>query len=274
MRDLASLIAASGLPRIEAAILAGHVLGRGRAWIAAHGDEILPPPERTRIESLLERRRHGEPVAYLTGMREFRGLDFIVSPEVLIPRPETELLVDLALERLPAGAQARVADLGTGSGAVAIAIAIERPEARVVAVDLSDGALRVARANAVRLGARVEFVAGSWFQPLQGRTFDMVVSNPPYVARGDRHLEEGDVRHEPRLALESGPDGTDALREIALAARGHLATGGWLLMEHGYDQREAVLELLAQCGYSDIADHEDLAGQPRVVVGRWGRDAG
>lgn len=268
MSDLATLLAASGLSRLEAALLAGHVLGRGRAWIAAHGDAQVGADDRAAIETLFARRRAGEPVAYLLGGREFHGLELLVGPQVLIPRPETELLVDLALARIPPDRPARVVDLGTGSGAVAVAIALARPLARITAVELSGPALQLARANALRHGAAIEFLQGDWFEPLAGREFDLVISNPPYVAEGDVHLDEGDVRHEPRLALAGGADGTAALRVIARSAPAHLAAGGWLLMEHGYDQRDAMLALMRECGYEAIDDVADLAGQPRVILGR------
>src|SRR5690606_4258090 len=215
-------------------------------------------------------RAAGEPVAYLTGRRGFWTLDLAVTPDTLIPRPETELLVEQALQRLGSEAEARVADLGTGSGAIALAIAAERPLARVAAVDRSAGALAVARANALAHGleGRVEFLAGDWFAPLQGRRFDLVVSNPPYIAEGDPHLARGDLRYEPAPALASGPDGLDAIRTIVAAAPRHLLPGGWLLLEHGFDQGAAVRGLLEARGFAEVATVPDLEGRDRVSLGR------
>jgi release factor glutamine methyltransferase len=206
-------------------------------------------------------------VAYLTGEREFYGLPLRVTRDVLIPRPETELLVDLALERLPNRA-GRVVDLGTGSGAVAVAIAHAAPDAEVVAIDASPAALAVARENARRHGAAIRFVEGDWFAGLAGERFDLIVSNPPYVAAGDGHLGEGDLRFEPRAALVGGPDGLDAIRAIVAGAKAHLAAGGWLLFEHGFDQAERCRSLLGMYGYADIEGWRDLAGIARVAGGR------
>jgi release factor glutamine methyltransferase len=265
---LGRLIAASGLPQPEARLLAGHALGVDRAWLAAHSDDDLEPAACARLEALLARRRRGEPVAYITGEREFYGLVLRVSPAVLIPRPETELLVDIALGL--AGAGNRVLDLGTGSGAIAIALAHARSDISVSACDVSAEALDLARSNAARHGAKVAFVESDWFSRVEGR-FDLIAANPPYIASGDRHLDEGDVRFEPRGALVAGPAGMEALAAIASAARAHLEAGGVLLMEHGYDQGDACLELLRHLGFSDVADHRDLAGQPRVIQGRFDR---
>ena len=253
----------------EAELLLMHVLGCSHGWLYAHGSDALPPAAGGRFEELVRRRVAGEPVAYLTGRRGFWTLDLQVGPQTLIPRPETELLVELALERLPAGAPCRVADLGTGSGAIALAIASERPAARVVATDASLAALEVARANAAALGlSRVEFRGGDWFAPLAGECFDLVASNPPYIAAGDPHLARGDLRHEPASALAAGPDGLDDLRALVAAAPAHLHPGGWLLLEHGHDQGPAVRALLRQAGFGEVATAVDLEGRDRVSLGR------
>jgi len=264
---LAALLAASGLPALEAQVLAAHALGLSRARLLADSQRALDAETVRGIERLFLRRRAGEPVAYLTGEREFHGLSLQVTPDVLIPRPETELLVELALERLPNRA-GRVLDLGTGSGAIAVAIAHVAPDAEVVAVDASGAALAVARENARRHGAAIRFVEGEWFAGVGRERFDVVVSNPPYVAAGDGHLGEGDLRFEPRTALVGGPDGLDAIRAIVAGAKQHLVGGGWLLFEHGFDQAERCRSLLAMYGYSGVASWPDLAGVVRVSGGR------
>lgn len=254
----------------EAALLLLHVLERSHAWLYAHGDAAVPPAALACFRSLVARRAAGEPVAYLVGRRGFWTLDLAVTPATLIPRPETELLVEQALARLDAAAHVQVADLGTGSGAIALAIASERPLARVVATDRSEAALAVARGNAVahRLEGRVTFRAGDWFEPLAGERFDLVASNPPYIAEGDVHLGEGDLRHEPPSALASGRDGLDAIRSIVAAAPGHLLPGGWLLLEHGFDQGPAVRALLAAAGFGEVSTVPDLEARDRVSLGR------
>ena len=260
--------------RIDLRILLGHALGRPHSWLITHPDAELDGPARARFEDLWHRRRAGEPVAYLTGEREFHGLSFAVGPGVLIPRPETELLVDSALEHLPAGRHALAGDLGTGSGAVAVALAFRRPLLRVVATDLSMAALEIARGNASRLGVadRCSFVEGDWCAALAGGVFDALVSNPPYIAEDDPHLDQGDLRFEPRVALTSGPEGLDALTHIIRSAGRHLRAGGHLLLEHGYDQGEAVRTRLAMAGFAGIETRRDLAGIERVTLGRWDVD--
>ena len=260
-----------GLEADEARLLLGHVLSRGPAWLYAHGDDALPAEAAERFRQLAARRVAGEPVAYLVGQRGFWTLELAVTPDTLVPRPETELLVEQALARLDPAQPARVADLGTGSGAIALAIASERPLAAVVATDRSEAALDVARRNAVDngLGQRVEFRAGDWFAPLAGERFDLVASNPPYIAEGDPHLAQGDLRYEPPTALSSGPDGLDAIRAIVRAAPGHLVPGGWLLLEHGHDQGPAVRALLDAAGFEAVATVPDLEGRDRVGLGRW-----
>lgn len=255
--------------RLEAQILLGHALGKSRVWLIAHDSEALAPRQTDLFHKLLERRLAGEPVAYLLGEREFFGLPFRVTPAVLIPRPETELLVELALVHLPPDRPFRVLDLGTGSGAIAIAIARHRPLAKVTAVEYSSASLEVARANAARLGAQnIDFRQGSWFSALApGERFGIIVSNPPYVANGDPHLARGDARFEPVAALASGADGLDDIRAIVSGARSRLVPGGWLLFEHGYDQASACRALLEKTGYGNIASADDLAGIARVTMG-------
>ncbi|MCE5232866.1 MAG: peptide chain release factor N(5)-glutamine methyltransferase [Mizugakiibacter sp.] len=255
--------------RLEAELLLAHALGRPRAWLYAHAGDAVDAAQQAAFAALLARRAAGEPVAYLVGTRGFWSLELEVTPATLIPRPETELLVELALARLPADAETRVADLGTGSGAVALAIARERPRARVLATDASAEALAVARRNAQRLGiANVAFAQGDWCAALgDARDLDLIVANPPYIAAGDPHLDEGDLRFEPATALASGADGLDAIRIIVRDARAHLCPGGWLLFEHGFDQGAAVRALLAAHGYREVFTARDLEGRERVSGG-------
>lgn len=265
----ATLAATSPSARLDAEVLAMHVTGLGRTALITRAADRLSETEQARLRELIGRRRAGEPVAYLTGRREFWSLELAVTPAVLIPRPETELLVEQALARIPPDAAWRIADLGTGSGAIALALARERPRARLIATDASAAALAVARANAGRLGVRgIEFRAGEWFAPLAGLEFELVVSNPPYVAEDDPHLAHGDLRFEPRAALVAGPDGLAAIRGIAAAAPTHLAAGGWLLLEHGAGQGPAVRAILRDHGFTAIATGVDLAGHERVTAGR------
>lgn len=253
----------------EAELLLAHALGHSRTWLLAHADDGIAAEDVARYEALVERRMAGEPVAYLVGSRGFWTLDLAVTPATLIPRPETELLVELALARLPVDADARIADLGTGSGAIALSIAKERPRARVVATDASGEALDVARSNAKRNGiGNVEFRHGDWLSPLNGEKFDLIASNPPYIALGDPHLGEGDLRFEPATALSSGADGLDAIRGIVRHAPSHLCAGGWLLLEHGWEQGDAVRALLRDAGFVDVATERDLEGRDRASLGR------
>jgi release factor glutamine methyltransferase len=255
--------------RVDAEALLLHVLGQPRGWLFAHADDLLDADRQAAFAALVARRAAGEPVAYLTGRRGFWTLELEVTPATLIPRPETELLVELALERLPPGAETRVADLGTGSGAVALAIASERPRAQVVATDASAAALAVARRNAGRLGLRkVRFIEGDWLAPLQGERFDVIASNPPYIEAGDPHLAQGDLRFEPPSALASGVDGLDDIRRIVHDARDALAPGGWLLFEHGWNQGEAARALLDEAGYAQVFTAQDLEARDRVSGGR------
>jgi len=253
---------------LDAELLLARVLDRNRAYLHTWPERPLEAAQEASFRQLVQRRAAGEPVAYLLGEAEFWSLPLAISEHTLIPRPETELLVELALELIPEDAQWQITDLGTGSGAIALALASERPACQVHAVDASAEALAVAQQNAARLGLAVEFHHGSWFQPLSGMQFQLIVSNPPYVASGDPHLDQGDVRHEPLSALASGPDGLDDIRHIVREAKGRLQAGGWLLIEHGYDQGEAVREIYKSNGYSDIRKVQDLGGRDRCCIGR------
>ena len=268
VRDLLQRASAM-IERVDAEWLLAHALDRPPGWLWAHADDAVEAAARERFEALLSRRAAGEPVAYLTGTQGFWSLDLRVTPATLIPRPETERLVELALARLPADAPCRVADLGTGSGAIALAIARERPMAAVVATDASKAALAVAVANAQRNGIdNTWFRRGDWCEALGRDRFDLIASNPPYIALADPHLDQGDLRHEPPDALASGDDGLDAIRRIVRDAPAHLAPAGWLLLEHGWDQGQAVRALMAAAGFVEVATEPDLEGRDRVTLGR------
>jgi release factor glutamine methyltransferase len=252
----------------EVEVLLAAALGRDRAWLYAHADDALAAEQAIRFHALLSRRARGEPLAYILGRREFWSLDLAVTPDVLIPRAETELLVELALRRIAQNAAVEIADLGTGSGAIALAIAHERPRARILATDASTAALAVARSNAERLGIRnVEFAQGDWCAALGERRFDLIVSNPPYIAAADPHLAQGDLRFEPGMALSSGSDGLDAIRTIAACTAQHLNTAGCLLFEHGCDQGAAVRDVLGRYGFVAPFTERDLEGRERVSGG-------
>lgn len=270
---IAQALAQSGLVPIDAQVLLAFTLQRDRAWLVAHGAKPLGRDQAERFFALTKRRRDGEPVAYLTGVREFWGLSLIVTPNVLIPRPETETAVEQALKRIGDDGPVRILELGTGSGAIALALARERPAARIVATDVSEPALRVARANARRLGVfNVEFVRADWYAEMDpaNSAFDLIVSNPPYIGATDPHLGQGDVRFEPRIALTPGGDGLSALAMIVAGARDRLLAGGFLVVEHGYDQADRVKAMFASAAFTDIESARDLAGVPRVVGGRSG----
>lgn len=277
---LDDLIQHSQLPRAEARRLLASLTGQPLTWFMAHGDDPADPDTTTRFQALAERRRAGEPLAYLLGQQEFYGRPFAVSPAVLIPRADTETLVETALEQLLLQRQQRRAvplsllELGTGSGIIAITLALEAPDTEVHAVERSPDALAVAQQNAKALGAdRIHWHTGNWWQALAcPRRFDLIVSNPPYIAAGDHHLQQGDLRFEPPQALAAGPDGLDDLRIIIGGAPAHLNPGGWLLLEHGYDQEAPVQALLRDAGFADVFTRRDLAGQPRVSGGRWLED--
>jgi release factor glutamine methyltransferase len=269
--------------RNEARMLMSQALGNAEhAWLIAHESDALPSAAASAFHDLMHRRLAGEPVAYILGNREFFGLRLTVSPATLIPRPDTETLVEAALQRIPADTLSNVLDLGTGTGAIALAIASHRPQSRVMAVDASAEALQIARHNAQILGlgvtesddqattkGKVEFRLGSWFTPLSGLRFDVIVSNPPYIRMDDPHLQQGDLRHEPLSALAAGADGLDDIRVIVQHAPAHLTSSGWLLLEHGYDQAEAVATLMRDTGLTDIQHAHDLAGIARVTFGQW-----
>ena len=263
---VATLLAGSGLPPVEARALLAHRLQVARERLVARPETVVAAADAEAFDALARRRALGEPLAYLLGEREFYGRPFAVSPDVLVPRPETELLVDLALERMRALERPRVLDLGTGSGCIAVTLALECPAAQVMATDASAAALAIARRNAERHGAAVAFHGGDWYGALPvGATFDLIVSNPPYVAAGDPHLE--DLRFEPIGALAAGPDGLACLEAIAAGAGGRLAPRGWLLVEHGYNQAMAVATLFARHGFG-AETRADGAGHPRVTLGQ------
>jgi release factor glutamine methyltransferase len=264
--DLLAHARSMAVDRLDAQLLLAHHLQRPRAWLLAHDDAELTPAQTQALQADLQRRAAGVPLAYLVGEKEFHGLVLKVNAAVLVPRPETELLVDWALECL-AGRAADVVDLGTGSGAIALAVKQRCPAARLTATDASAAALAVAHGNAARLGLPVAFVEGDWWQPLAGRGFDLALSNPPYVAGNDPHLAA--LVHEPRQALTPEGDGLAALRCVVGPAPDHLRPGGWLLLEHGHDQAAAVQALLAARGFEAITTRSDLAGLPRCTGGRW-----
>ncbi|MGL6109850.1 MAG: peptide chain release factor N(5)-glutamine methyltransferase [Rubrivivax sp.] len=265
---------ALGLDRLDAQLLLAYTLQRPRAWLIAHDEAELSPPQQARFEADCRRRADAEPLAYLLGEREFHGLVLRVTPDVLVPRPDTETLVDWALELLagPLAAPATlpVVDLGTGSGAIALALKHRHPRATVCAVDISEPAITVARANAMAHRLEIEFLTGHWWQPLQGRRFGLVLSNPPYVAFDDPHLDA--LRHEPLQALSPGGNGLSAIEHILHDAPQHLLPGGWLLLEHGHEQAEHVRHCLGNAGFGAVQTRADLAGRPRCTGGRLGPD--
>jgi release factor glutamine methyltransferase len=264
--------ATASIGRVDAQVILAHVLGVNRAYLAAHPIQVLTESQDARIDLMVAQRAMGIPVAYVIGKREFYSREFEVSSDVLIPRPETETLVEQACRSRANGKPAAILDLGTGSGVLAITLALEIPDATVTATDSSPAALALARANAKALGADVELLEGEWYAPVADRRFDLIVSNPPYVAEGDPHLAEGDLRFEPRHALTDGSgDGLDSIRHIVEGARAHLNPGGGILIEHGYDQAPAVAALLGKAGFVDLASVADLGGIPRVAGGRLGR---
>jgi release factor glutamine methyltransferase len=266
-----ALATGPGLERLETGMLLLHALGRDpheRAWLLGHGGDELPLPVLQTFEALCTQRRDGVPVAYLLGRTEFYGLPLSITPHVLDPRDDTETLVDWALSLMPADAEQEAIDLGTGSGAIALALQHERPAAQVWAVDRSPEALTVAQRNAQALKLPVRWQQGDWLSAVPaGQRFDLIVSNPPYIAANDPHMPA--LRHEPRQALVSGLDGLDDIRTLVDQAPGHLKPGGWLLLEHGHDQSNAVQDLLRQAGFEEVQSRPDLAGIPRCTGGRW-----
>ena len=259
---------ASPLDALETRMLLMHVLGLSRVQLITQSEQPLSADQAERLNQLILRRVNGEPMAYILGEREFYGLDFYVTPDVLIPRPDTELLVELALQYAPK--QSRLLDLGTGSGAIAIAVAQQRPDLTVLALDVSPAALKIAEKNAARhlAAGRVQLIQSDWYSAIAGQQFATIVSNPPYIVKDDQHLSQGDLRFEPLNALTDHADGLSAYRQIITGAGKHLAEGGWLLMEHGYDQSSAVQELLSAEGFSEIQSWPDLAGILRVSGGK------
>ncbi len=254
--------------RLDTEVLLGHVLSFSRAWLYANSGTDVPAEKLDEFLQLLERRQQGEPIAYLTGQREFWSLALKVTPDVLIPRPETELLVEAAVARIPADAQWRVVDLGTGSGAIAIAIASERIQCEMHATEISTTALAIAMENAEAIvPGRIRFHSGSWLSPLQG-PFQFIVSNPPYIEMDDPHLQQGDVRYEPVDALSPGHDGLTAIRSIAADSLPLLGRRGWLAIEHGFDQGEGVRKIMEGLGYCDVETLKDLAAKERVTLGK------
>lgn len=267
------LSANSDSPRIDSEIMLAQVCGKTRTYLRTWPEKSLTPEQLTQFQQLITRRCSGEPVAYITGEREFWDMTLQVSPDTLIPRPETEHLVELALEKIPQKSQWHIADLGTGCGAIALAIARERPHCKILATDTSVAALAVAQNNARHLNIRnVTFIEGHWFEPLGEQQFEMIVSNPPYVHPDDEHLSQGDLRFEPVQALRSIPDGLTDIHVITKAARKHLVSPGWLILEHGYDQGSAVKKMLESLGYSQVSTREDLARNERLTMGKMDRE--
>lgn len=271
VRNALSAARSLGVERLDAQLLLAQVLGRNRAWLIANDGWPVADDARERFDQLVTRRARGEPCAYLLGAKEFHGLDLRIDARVLVPRPDTEVLVDWAVallrEDFSGIEHPSVVDLGTGSGAIAISLALECPGAEVDAVDFSPAALEVAQNNAMALGARVRFHAGSWYAPLEGQHFNCIVSNPPYIAEADPHLAQGDLRFEPLSALASGRDGLADIDQIIAHADAYLEKDGWLLLEHGYDQAEAVRKLLEDAGFCGVQSWRDLAGIERVSGG-------
>lgn len=255
--------------RIEARALAVHAWQVEPVWLIAHDTDQPNPAQSIAFKSLVSRRLTGEPVAYIVGQREFFGRMFKVTPDVLIPRPETELLVETALKHLPDDHPARILDIGTGSGCIALSLALERPDCSVTATDLSDRALNIAQENAHRLHAQIQLLQSDLFDSLGNGRFDLIISNPPYIPAADPHLQQGDVRFEPGLALSAGPTGLDTLKRLIQSATDHLVSGGWLMLEHGWDQQGRCHSLLVESGYMKVQYLHDLAGHERVTLGQW-----
>ncbi|ESS71802.1 release factor glutamine methyltransferase PrmC [Methyloglobulus morosus KoM1] len=257
-------------PLLDAELLLCHVLGKDRSYLRAWPDAELNPEQLHAYRALVNDRRQGKPIAYLTGTREFWSRDFHISPDVLIPRPDTELLIELSLALIPTNQPSRIIDLGTGSGIIAITLAAERPAIHVSATDISATALQVAKANAARHQVeRIQFCQSHWFDDVPTGKFDLVVSNPPYLASDDEHRQQGDLRFEPLTALVSAQQGLSDIQTIAETARNRLENGGFLLVEHGYNQKEAAQKLFRNLGYHNVQTHHDLSGQPRVTLGQY-----
>lgn len=255
--------------RLEAQLLMQHVLNVNRAWLISHENEQLTTTVINEYKNLLSRRLAGEPIAYILGYREFYGLKLKVTPATLIPRPDTETLVEAAIDKCHASKPSDILDLGTGCGAIALTIAKSRPDSQVTAIDASQAALKVAIENAQQLSINnVRFMLSNWFSALQNKKFDIIVSNPPYIEQNDPHLERGDLKFEPASALSSGTDGLNDIRVIINDSLAHLKPQGWLMLEHGYNQASSVKELMAQAGLVDIETHQDLGDNDRVTIGK------
>lgn len=255
--------------RFEAQLLLQYLLNANRAWLIAHENDTLPADVQARFDQLVNRRADGEPIAYILGNREFYGLNLTVTAATLIPRPDTEILVDTALNKIPASTPLQILDLGTGTGAIALAIARQRPQTQVTAVDASKAALEIAISNSKQLHiANIHFLLSDWFNNLNDTLFDVIVSNPPYIENTDAHLNQGDLRFEPKSALVSGADGLDDIRRIIDGCLIHLRPQGWLMLEHGYNQAAAVADLMAQTGLVNIETFKDLGGNDRVTIGK------
>jgi release factor glutamine methyltransferase len=275
MTDIANLLKQAtaentgGLSRVDAEFLLSYFLSKPRSWLYAYSDFQLKPEQVIKFQELINRRVNGEPVAYITGRRGFWSFDLHVTPDTLIPRPETELLVELAIERIDPNLNSQVLDLGTGTGAIALAIAQECPKAKVVAVDYSEPTLEVARKNVAELHIRnLELLKSNWYEALGERRFDVIASNPPYIELNDEHLSQGDLRFEPISALASGQDGLDDIRLIIKGAKNHLNPNGWLMIEHGWNQAEAIRQLFEQAGFVKISTEQDLGKRDRVTLGK------
>jgi len=254
---------------LESEILLAHTLNKSRTYLRTYPQQLINAQTITQLDTLVERRINGEPIAYITGQREFWSLNLIINKNTLIPRPETETLVELALDKIAPRVSHHIADLGTGSGAIALALASERPNCHFIATDVSEQALHVAEKNAANHALKnIEFRCGNWFEPIANELFDLIVSNPPYIENNDPHLQQGDLRFEPESALQSGKDGLNAIRLLVEQSKKHLLNKGWLIIEHGYQQRDAIIALLNQYNYSNISCYNDIQNLPRVILGQ------
>lgn len=254
--------------RLDAEVLLAHCLQKNRTWLMTWPEKELSDTQLKQFQALLEQRIHGSPIAHITASREFWSLPLKVTPDTLIPRPETELMIEVILQQYPQTEGIQLADLGTGSGAIALALASEKPDWGIIATDRSPAALKIARENASQLQLNnIQFLEGSWFTPLADMHFDIIASNPPYIPEQDPHLEQGDVRFEPRSALASGSDGLDDIRLLCQQAQHYLHPNGLLIIEHGYDQKDDLYDIFMNSGYKNIQQHHDLAGQPRLTSG-------
>ena len=252
---------------LESAVLLAHAVQKDRSWLFAWPEKELSIQQQQHFEKFLQRRLRGEPVSYITGYREFWGMDFKVSPDTLIPRPETELLVETALSKLGTSS-AKILELGTGTGAISVALLTERPAWKILATEVNAGTLAIARENFSKYNLEIDSVISNWFENIPHDKFDLIISNPPYIESDDLHLKQGDLRFEPKAALASGKDGLDAIREITQKAATYLTNKGWLMLEHGFNQGNAVFSLLQQCGFSNIETLNDLSGNNRITIGQ------